>query len=144
MRSFLTCSKRMAPSQAALLSQRCQHEALGKASLNSKASSCVQKWLSLLYLCTLCHCQHSTDDWVLAKYKTLVRNQCKLHVKYLFHRWGPIWETVGPILCSAFHLSQELNATNEHFFNWKRTLFKISSELACLTHARTAIQQAEN
>lgn len=30
------------------------------------------------------------------------------------------------------------------FFNWKRTLFKISSELACLTHARTAIQQAEN
>lgn len=69
-RTFLTCSKGRALGQAALLSQCCQREALGKAGLNPKASSCVQKWLSWLSLCNLCHCQCSTDGSGLAEEET--------------------------------------------------------------------------
>lgn len=60
--NFLTCSKGRAPSLAVLLSQRCQHEAPGRVSLNSKASSYVRKWSYWLYLCTQCHCHDSSDD----------------------------------------------------------------------------------
>lgn len=52
----LTCSKSRVPSPAAQLFQHCQREVLGKANLNSRVHSCVQKQSSSQPLCTLYHC----------------------------------------------------------------------------------------